>query len=845
MLILSIVVAVSIPAGHAFNNVHTLFTNATTVGACGTLCKGLSTTSGTASTSTVETIAIGSSPTRDSNATSAVTGTWSTGTSFALAALSTNTPADTIIVMVAASGTVTQNQPSAAGITFDAAPRLTSTPASCTVTGSEWIGHTTGTLSSVIITINLSGTPSGAAGEAVAFAGSEDPTGTFSPFDQASSSPTQAPRCTGGGTTTPTATSATTLNADDTIVALFFDQNSDIETAGTGFNLDLVSAGACCSIAVMHQSVSVTGATACSFGTKTSRWLVFCDALQSAVKYFKVEPETSASLAGTPSTAANGFSGTGWVFDTAGIQNGLNDIQSGTWQIDLTGAVLSTAGTPVAHYFVTAWKCPTDSCSTATFLWSKWDTMTNVASSTTATLRTYTSASQPSFASWSGNFLAFEVWAVLQYSGSTTSTTLTETTVSTAMDFITPGWDYARSLGGTLTLVGSEAKGLAKSLAGSLGVSSSFAGHTSRFRSLTGSLTLAGSETKGLAKSLSGSVSVHASQVKGLAKSLTGSLTLALSLVKKSSLIRTLAASITFVMGNMVANVDSGKLICNSSPRSCSASLTSTLTMTSGLVEHTSRLRSLSGSLSIVVSETKGLARLLTGSLGLSSNLVEHTSWFRAFSGSLTLVGSEIKGLIKNLSGSLGLASSLVKHVSLSRSFAGSLSLAGSEIKGLTKNLSGSLGLASGLVEHVSLSRSLSGSLSLAGSEVKGLAKGLTGSLSLVLNLGEHTSLSKSLASSLGLAGSEVKGLAKGLTGSIGTSSSFAVHFSLFRTLTGTLSLTGAQAKGFEKALTGSLGLSSSTAEKFSFLKSISSSISIAGSETKGLAESLTGYLSI
>src|SRR6266852_4318452 len=136
MLILSIVVAVSIPAGHAANNVHTLFTNA--------------------STSTVETgIAMGSSPTTDPNANSAVTGTWSTGTSFALAALSTNTPADTIIVMVAASGTVTQNQPSGAGITFDAAPRLTSTPASCAVTGSEWIGHTTGTLSSVVITINL------------------------------------------------------------------------------------------------------------------------------------------------------------------------------------------------------------------------------------------------------------------------------------------------------------------------------------------------------------------------------------------------------------------------------------------------------------------------------------------------------------------------------------------------------------------------------------------------------------------------------------------------------------------------------------------------------------------
>src|SRR5437016_5544471 len=63
MLILAIVAAVSMPAGHATNNVHTLFTNATTVGTCGTLCKGLSTTSATGSTSTVETsLAMGAGP---------------------------------------------------------------------------------------------------------------------------------------------------------------------------------------------------------------------------------------------------------------------------------------------------------------------------------------------------------------------------------------------------------------------------------------------------------------------------------------------------------------------------------------------------------------------------------------------------------------------------------------------------------------------------------------------------------------------------------------------------------------------------------------------------------------
>ncbi len=558
MLILAIVVAVSIPVGHATNNVHTFFTNATTVGTCGTLCKGLSTTSGTASTSTVETsVAIGSSPTKDGNANSAVTGTWSTGTTFTLAAMSTNTAADTIIVMVASSGSVTQNQPSGTGITFDLAVRLTSTPTPCAVTGSEWIGHTTATLSAVTITINLSGTPTGgtagAAGEAIAFAGSEDPTGTFSPFDKASGLPNSASQCT-GTPASPTVTSATSLNADDMFVAMYFDQSLDTESAGSGWILDLTSAGACCSIAMEHKSVTATGAQTCNFTPNTSKWLVFCDALQSAPKYFKVEPETSASLTGTPSTAANGFSGTGWVYNVAGIQNGLFDIQSGTWQIDLAGAVGSTTGTPVARYFVTAWSCTTNSCTTATFLWKNWDTATNVASSTTATLTTYTTASQSQITWTSGNFLVFEVWVAWQYSGTATTTTMTETTISTAMDFITPGWDYARSLTGSLTSA------------------STFAKMTAMFRSLSGSLSSAS------------------------------------SFVEKTSIFKTIAASITLTIGNMVANVNSGKLTCNSNPRSCSTTLTATWTINSGFAKKSSIFRSLSGSLFLVSSQVGGRA---------------------------------------------------------------------------------------------------------------------------------------------------------------------------------------------------------------------------------------------
>src|SRR5438094_7153027 len=332
------------------------------------------------------------------------------------------------------------------------------------MTATEWIGHTTATLSSVTTTITLSSTPTGASAQIAALSGSEDPTATFNPSDKAAGFTSTTPQCA-GGSSAPTGTSVTTLNANDMVVGFVVSSAAYTATAGTGYTLlGTATSAACgtgpgCSLGMEDQGVTATAAFNCAFTAQVNRWIVICDALQSAPKYFKVEPETSESLTGTPSTAANGFSGTGWVFDTAGIQNGLNDIQSGAWQIDLTGAVGSTAGNPVAHYFVTVWKCPTNSCSTSTFLWSNWDTATNVASSATATPRTYVSAGQPSFASWSGFFLAFEVWVAWQYSSTATTTTMTETTIGSAMDLKTPGWDYTKGLSSSLSLAGSEVKG--------------------------------------------------------------------------------------------------------------------------------------------------------------------------------------------------------------------------------------------------------------------------------------------------------------------------------------------------------------------------------------------------
>jgi hypothetical protein len=320
----------------------------------------------------------------------------------------------------------------------------------------EWVGHTTAALSAVTTTITLSGTPTGSSTEIIAFNGAEDPGGAFSPSDKAAGFSNTGSKCTGGSNTAPSATSTTTLNADDMIIGFFGDENAMTETAGSGFSLDLTVATACatgpgCSLAIEHKSVTATEADTCPFGATDSRWLVLCDAIQSAPKYYVVEPDVAATtLTATPSASTP--SGYGWVYDTSGLQaNAINDIQSGTWQIDQTIGLSSITGAPVARLWVTVWSCTTHSLGTCTFLFKNWDTgPTNVAAQTAATKNTYTTASQVSFVT--PVFLAVEYFVVWQYSGNTGPVTVTHTTVSSKSDIITPGWDTMQSLTASLQM---------------------------------------------------------------------------------------------------------------------------------------------------------------------------------------------------------------------------------------------------------------------------------------------------------------------------------------------------------------------------------------------------------
>src|SRR5436305_2816406 len=424
MLILAIVVAVSMPVGHAANNVHTFFTNATTVGTCGTLCKGLSTTSGSASTSTVETsLAIGSSPTEDSNAASNKAATWTSGTTISITAFATTSIADTIIIFVASSKTTTpiQSAPSATGFTCDASARK-EVAISAGVGLSEWVCHTSAAISSETVTVNLSATPTWAIAQIISVNGAEDPTGTFSPFDKNSGFVYSSNRNSVGGTAAPTVTAVSSLNADDLFISASADTGANTQTAGaiggtTGtLDISTTSTGA---LAVEHRSVTATlSASSCNFGTATSRWIIFCDALQSAPKYYVVEPDVGATtLTATPSTSKP--SGYDWIYDTSGLAaNAIEDIQSGTWQIDQTIGLSSITGAPAARLWVTVWSCTTHSLGTCTFLFKNWDTGTiNVALQTAATKNTYTTASQASFVTPA--FLSVEYFIVWQYSGNT------------------------------------------------------------------------------------------------------------------------------------------------------------------------------------------------------------------------------------------------------------------------------------------------------------------------------------------------------------------------------------------------------------------------------------------
>src|SRR6266571_1718034 len=510
--------------------------------------------------------------------------------------------------------------------------------------------------------------------------------------------------------------------------------------------------------------VSGTTYTVTSFSTVTTTITLSGTPTGSSTEIIAFNGAEDPSGAFSPSDKAAGFSNSGsqctssastpvatstttlnandMIIGFFGDQNSMTETAGAGFTLDLTVATGCATGPgcslAIEHKSVTATEA-----GTCTFLFKNWDTGTiNVAGQIAATKNTYTTASQASFVTPA--FLSVEYFLVWQYSGNTAAVTVTHTTVSAKSDIITPGWDTTQSLTASLQM------------------------------------------------------SAVLTRLSNIFKSLSGSLGSASSFVEKTSIFKAIAASIILTMGNMVANVNSGQLTCNSNPRSCSTTLTAIWTMTSGFAEKASLFRSLGGSLSLAGSLFRGRAQFLNASLGSASSFAEKSLMFRSLSGSLGLAGSQVKDLAKALSVSLGLSSDFAEKSSLSRS------------------LSGSVSLASSFAEKASIFRSLSGAWTMAASQVKGLSKALSASFGQSSSFAEKTSLFRSLIGSLGLVASETKSLARVLTGSLALVSSFAEKSSLFRSLTGSLVWTSslAEKSSLVRTLSGSLTLGSSFGER-------------------------------
>src|SRR5260370_14662768 len=503
-----------------------------------------------------------------------------------------------------------------------------------------------------------------------------------------------------------------------------------------------------------------SGTFAQSIGTGTWGWVELEVDFQasSAVGKYIVKPDiASSATTGTPSTSS--VSGYAWVYST---DLGSGTIDCGTWTFNVTTGLNSITGGPVGNLWVTVWNCSTNSLTSCTFLFKNWDNTTNVLASTTPTKYSFTAGTVGPFSNI--HFISVEYWISYTSGGSSPCCTVSETTVSSASAITTPDWQYVRSLGGSLTSAAAQSKGIGKALSTALGLVSTLAERNSflkaltgflsqslsaaqKFsflRSLSGSISLTGSETKGLAKSLSSSLSLAGSETKGIGKVLTNSLGLVTSEVK--GLTKFLSGSLSNAESEtkgLARSITTSLGFASSELKGLAKSLTASLTLSGSQTKGLAK--SLAGSLSLAASETKGLAKALTGSIGCSSGLTERISLYRTLAGSLSFTGSETKGLARSLIGSLGPSAGLAEHGSLFRSLAGSLGLVSSEVKGLAKGLTGSFGSTSSVAEHSSLFRILVGSLSLAGSEVKGLAKSLTGSLSWSSTFAEHSSLFRTL----------------------------------------------------------------------------------------------------
>ncbi len=231
---------------------------------------------------------------------SSASGTWSSGSSFTINATTSKTN-DVIVlwIVTASSITVSSVSDSLSEVTWQSSARASFTSCSGTqmTTETEWYGIAPTTISSDIITIYLSGTPTSASGIEFSVKGAN----TGSPFDTNPSVPKDAVSACTSTTSVPTVSGISTNNQNDFVFALSGGYTSVTESVGTigsstATKIKTVAATGHSAGAEYAIVSSAQSGVSCSFGTATTYWGVLCDAIVQGSGSFTLPAGSSMYL---------------------------------------------------------------------------------------------------------------------------------------------------------------------------------------------------------------------------------------------------------------------------------------------------------------------------------------------------------------------------------------------------------------------------------------------------------------------------------------------------------------------------------------------------------------------
>lgn len=207
-----------------------------------------------------------------------VTGTWSSGTSFATSALTTANAGDVIVAFVMGRkvGGVAVTSLSTTGVVWQGTARKTVSFNAGLGDLELWYGVASATLTAQATTINLNGTPLIALASVFGVSGAN----TSSISDSNVSLPATAT----GSSSVPTTSSVSTSNANDIIIAGVGELSNTTQGAGTGFTLiDAFTGAGTTGIGSEYQVVSSTQSSiSVKFTLSSTNWAMIVDAIQQA-----------------------------------------------------------------------------------------------------------------------------------------------------------------------------------------------------------------------------------------------------------------------------------------------------------------------------------------------------------------------------------------------------------------------------------------------------------------------------------------------------------------------------------------------------------------------------------